>query len=133
MLSILLHVVIPFALSTAAFGQAIISADCANAVAAFSQNVECFGSPEAVDAFLLGSFLSDFSSAFRLLGNASFQEALATFYNTHCASQECVNLYVEAVQVCLKSISQQVNLVNIKAYTHACRYVQCRMICRQLM
>ena len=113
-LSILLYVVIPFALSTAALGQNV-SAECTSGLIAFSQDTKCTGSPEAAETFLVVSFTSftNLGDAYRLLGNATVQERLTTFYNAHCPSQNCANSYVEGLRICLNDQRQQVNLVNI--------------------
>ena len=115
-LSLLLGVVIPFALSTAAHGQPLPPV-CTNAITGFSQNSACFGnSQEAVNAFLtFYSSASTLSNPFvqLILINSTFQQAFTTFYNNFCASQECVNAYAETAQVCLEAFSQQVNTANI--------------------
>ena len=104
----LLHVVTPFALFTAALGQAIIPTECNQAIKAFSQKIECFSSQEVANA-VLASFLSlsNFSNPLAVLSNFTYQRALTTFYNNFCTSQKCVNSYVEALQVCFESL--QVN------------------------
>ena len=115
-LSLLLRVVIPFALSTAALGQSL-PPECTTAIIAFSQNSACFGiSQEAVNAFLTSySSFSTLSNPLIALSltNSTFHQAFTTFYNNFCASQECVNSYAETAQVCLQAFSQQVNTVNI--------------------
>ena len=111
-LSLLLHVVIPFAFSTAALGQSLPQ-ECTNAAMAFSQNSACFGS-QPTSVFASSSPSTLFSGPFILLSNSSLQQEATSFFNSFCASQACVQLYAEALQVCLKSVNQQVNFANIK-------------------
>ena len=111
-LSLLLHVVIPFAFSTAALGQSL-PPECTNAAMAFSQNSACFGS-QPTSVFASSSPSTLFSGPFILLSNSSLQQEATSFFNSFCASQACVQLYAEALQVCLKSGILQVNFANIK-------------------
>ena len=121
----LLHVVIPFALYTAALGQATPPPECTNAAMAFSQKSACFGSQQPTNAFASSSGLLLFGGPLLLLNNRSRHQEATIIFNNFCASQACIQSYADAVQVCSEYIAQQVNFViNVCIYTHAGTHVE---------
>ena len=104
--SILLCVILS-TLSIAALGQtSLLSTECINAANSFTQESVCFGSDEAMNYFLstLGSNSSSMTSSMQGFDNPNLQQAIRTFYNNLCASQYCVNLYADAIDICYRAI-----------------------------
>ena len=97
-----------FALSTTALGQTL-PADCTSALNRFSEDLSCFGSQAALDAYRNAySSVGGFSDPLAALSNTSVQQATRIFYNNFCTSQSCVQSFANTFQVCLQAFQQQV-------------------------
>ena len=100
-------------LSIAALGQtSTLSTECRNAVNSFTQERACLGSDEVMNYFLstLGSNSNFMTSSMQGFDNSDVQQAIRTFYNNLCASQYCVNLYADAIDICFRTIPTLVRI-----------------------
>lgn len=112
-LSIFLQLTILSTLSIAALGQSsTFSAECTNALTSFTQETACFGSSEGMNGFLalFNTSTSSLTNPTQLQTNRSVQQALMTFYDNFCTSQDCVNSYANVINVCFRSTLAQVRI-----------------------
>ena len=76
--------------------------ECRNALTTFTQDAACFRSPVAANVSRIsGVGHATFFSLYFVQLNSSLQQPLAAFFNDFCSSQHCVQLYTDAVKVCV--------------------------------
>ena len=110
-LSNLLHLAILSTLSIAALGQNnALTSECLDAVTTFTQDSVCFGPEEGLNGFAaaLNSASGSITNSMEGLNDPTVLQAIMTFFDNLCSSQDCVNSYADVIDICLSSTLAQV-------------------------
>ena len=118
--NLLHHLAILSTLSIAALGQNdALTSECLDAVTNFTQDSVCFGSEEGLNGFraALNSASSSITNSMEGLNDPAVLQAVMTFYDNLCTSQDCVNSYADVIDICLSSTLAQVRtFISLYAY-----------------
>ena len=120
LISNLLHLAILSTLSIAALGQNdTLTSECVDAITTFTQDSVCFGSEEGLTGFVaaLNSAAGSITNPMEGLNDPAVLQAIMTFYDNLCSSQDCVNSYADVIDICLGSTLAQVRTF-ISFYTY---------------
>ena len=81
-----------------------------DAITTFTQDSVCFGSEEGLTGFVaaLNSAAGSITNPMEGLNDPAVLQAIMTFYDNLCSSQDCVNSYADVIDICLSSTLAQV-------------------------